>query len=123
MLNLLHRILNAAPTAHMNASSVLLDAEKELEELESAIEGQCGAAMVLVLVCGALALVLLVHHKIKHSRPGPNYIADPCEQWFQYRLYPHGDVCNWRTCNHEMWILLLLATSLGTSVFVAINGC
>ena len=107
----------------MNASKVLLEAEKELEELESAIEGQCGAATIVVLVCVALALVLLIHHKIKHSRPGPHYIADPCEQWFQYRLHPEGDVCNWRTCSHEMWIIFLVAVALGAAVAVAWLGC
>lgn len=104
----------------MNASSLLLDAEKELD---IAAESQCSAAGIVILLSVVLALGLLLHHKIKHSRPGPHYIADPCEQWFQYRLHPEGDVCNWRTCSHEMWILLLLATALGTSVFVAVNGC
>ena len=77
----------------------------------------------IMLVSLGVSLLLLLHHKIKHSRPGPHYIADPCEQWFQYRLHPEGDVCNWRTCSHEMWIIFLVAVALGAAVAVAWLGC
>ena len=92
-------------------------------EAELAAAGDCAAAGAIMLVSLGVSLLLLLHHKIKHSRPGPHYIADPCEQWFQYRLHPHGDVCNWRTCSHEMWILFLVALGLGAAVFLASEGC
>ena len=86
------------------------------------IDAPCEVAALVVAVCLALSLLLL-HHKWKHSRPGPHYLHDDCEQWFQWRLYPDGDVCNFRSCSHEMWILFLVAVGLGAVVFVIGSGC
>ena len=66
------------------------------------------SASALIIACG-----LLCHHKHVHSRvDSESFLPDPYEQWFQYRLYPEGDVCNFYTCNHEMWILFLVFVSV-----------
>ena len=67
---------------------------------------------VISAIAFILSCVLLCHHKHVHSQVHTeNFLPDPYEQWFQYRLYPEGDVCNFHTCNHEMWILFLLLFS------------
>lgn len=62
--------------------------------------GWMGAALI------AASVALLVHHRYKHRSGGP----DPLEgmnQWFQT-----SDVGNFRRCNHEMWILCLMAVAV-----------
>lgn len=63
------------------------------------------ATLAGLCVCVGAILLLLLHHKAAHAAPGEGHIADPCEQWFQWRVYPAGDVCNWTTCSHEMWVI------------------
>ena len=90
---------------------------------ESYLEQPCDVAVILVAACFTLSVLLLLHHKWKHSRHGPDYLNDSCEQWFQWRLYPDGDVCNFRSCSHEMWIIFLVALGLGAAVYVIGSGC
>ena len=97
--------------------------EESLSDIETYLDEPCEAAAVVIAGCLGLSLLLLLHHKWKHSRHGPHYLHDSCEQWFQWRLYPEGDVCNFRTCSHEMWILFFVALGLGASVFVGWRGC
>jgi len=57
--------------------------------------------------------------KIRHSsraRYPDDYIDDDCEQWFQWSLYPRGDLCNFTTCSHEMWVVALAALGIIATV-------
>lgn len=67
---------------------------------------ECSVLFICPVACFVVCAILLVHHKCKHSRRGPAFIENECEQWFQWRLYPEGDVCNFTTCSHEMWCIL-----------------
>eukprot|EP00960_Hanusia_phi_P065504 766114-Hanusia_phi.AAC.10 len=58
-------------------------------------------AFALAALCIVIAIILLIHHKIKHSQPGPDFIHDEGEQWFQTK-----DVCN-GNCAHEKWVVAL----------------
>lgn len=62
--------------------------------------------LVLAAIPLLLAVVLLIHHKRKHSAYGEHYISDPCLQWFQPE-----DVCNAR-CAHEKWVVALVITGV-----------
>lgn len=101
--------------------------ESSLEKAEALadtyLDDPCEVAGFVIAACLALSLLLLLHHKWKHSRHGPHYLHNSCEQWFQWRLYPEGDVCNFHSCSHEMWILFLVALGLGAAVYVVSNGC
>lgn len=71
--------------------------------------------IILFIISGTTFIIacgLLCHHKHVHSQVDKeSFLPDPYEQWFQYRLYPEGDVCNFYTCNHEMLILFLVFVS------------
>ena len=69
----------------------------------------CTLLALLAVACFFVCGLLLVHHKVHHSdkRNPEAYIDDECEQWFQWRLHPEGDVCNFQSCSHEMWCLFL----------------
>lgn len=79
--------------------------------------------LVVALVFGIFCLLL--HHKFKHSDPSrpKDFKQDECEQWFQWRLYPRGDVCNFTTCSHEMWILFFILLSVLIVVMNVAGGC
>ena len=70
------------------------------------------------MLCIFLIMLLLIHHKLNHSDPTDtdNYIPDPLKQWFQYEMHPVGDVCNFTTCSHEMWIIFLFLLAVGLRV-------
>ena len=69
------------------------------------------------IACVCVAIALLFHHNWDHGHPDrANYIEDPNERWFQ-----RSDVCNWKTCNHEMWILLFM-TIAGACLVAAIGA-
>ena len=85
----------------------------------------CSVFVCLIMLGILTILFLFIHHKYKHSDPDDeaNFIQDPCEQWFQYKLYPHGDVCNFKTCSHEMWIIAIaIATSI-VSILYLMDTC
>jgi hypothetical protein len=57
------------------------------------------------------ALVLCLHHYVKHAR------EDPATSHAQHESCPEAcflqpsDVCNFRTCNHETWIIVFFSVS------------
>ena len=65
----------------------------------------CYAFFLVILICLSAIVTLLLHHRAKHGNPDDhaNFLQDPCDQWFQI-----SDVCNFKTCSHEMWILFCL---------------
>ena len=64
-------------------------------------------------------LLLLIHHKYKHSDAhNLDYIRDPCHQWFQPE-----DVCNFTTCSHEMWIIGLLLVGVIAIFIITLEDC
>ena len=70
-------------------------------------------------------MLLLIHHKFAHSDPRDRdaFLQDPCDQWFQCGIYPRGDVCNFTTCSHEMWIIALGIIAGVTILGTAGTGC
>ena len=68
--------------------------------------------VVAAAVFAALGLLLLLHHGWKHGREDPatsHAQRDSC--WQMCYFQPH-DVGNFRSCNHEMWILLFFFLAL-----------
>ena len=72
----------------------------------------CYIIFFILLICISGIVCLLLHHRAKHGNKMDveNYLQDPCDQWFQV-----SDVCNFKTCSHEMWILFLLFTLIVVS--------
>ena len=69
-------------------------------------------------------LLLLIHHKYKHSDPqNLQYIQDPCQQWFHWELYPQGDVCNFQSPSHEMAIIGLLLVGTVAIFIITLEDC
>lgn len=54
-------------------------------------------------VCFVLVIILLAHHIYEHGPYGYGQTLP-----FPDRMFQMSDVGNFRTCNQEMWILLLL---------------
>jgi hypothetical protein len=65
----------------------------------------CYLFFLVVLICISGIAVLLLHHRAKHGNKDDieNYLQDSCNQWFRV-----SDIFNFKTCSHEMWIILLL---------------
>ena len=59
------------------------------------------------------AVLLLLHHGWKHAHEDPATSLAQRESCAEVCYFQPSDVCNFRTCNHEMWILLFLALALG----------
>ena len=59
------------------------------------------------------AVLLLLHHGWKHAHEDPATSLAQRESCPEVCYFQPSDVCNFRTCNHEMWILLFLALALG----------
>jgi hypothetical protein len=60
----------------------------------------------LALILASLAL--LIHHGVHHSGDDPESHAKQESCWYVCYFQP-SDVGNFRTCNHEMWIIALFA--------------
>lgn len=60
----------------------------------------------------AVAVLLLLHHGWEHYHDDPATSRAKQESCPEVCYFQQSDVGNFRTCNHEMWILLLLALSL-----------
>ena len=75
-----------------------------------AVASGCVWMWSVVVLALFIVMILLIHHKYTHSNPldKEHFLQDPCDQWFQCGIYPKGDVCNFATCSHEMWIIALL---------------
>lgn len=58
------------------------------------------------------AVVLLLHHGWEHAHDDPATSLAQRESCPEVCYFQPSDVGNFRTCNHEMWILLLLALAL-----------
>jgi hypothetical protein len=67
--------------------------------------------LVVTAVLFAVAVLLLLHHGWEHDGDPETSLAkqESCPAVCYFQL---SDVGNFRTCNHEMWILLFLALSL-----------
>ena len=78
--------------------------------MSDASEAMMVSSVCLVAVCVAL----LAHHRYKHRTGGPHELHGT-DRWFQ-----KSDICNFHSCSHEMWIILLfgLAVVLFTASFV-----
>ena len=59
------------------------------------------------------AVLLLLHHGWKHAHEDPDTSLAQRESCPEVCYFQPSDVGNFRTCNHEMWILLFLALALG----------
>lgn len=58
------------------------------------------------------AVLLLLHHGWKHANEDPATSAAQSESCLAVCYFQPSDVCNFKTCNHEMWILLFFSLSL-----------
>ena len=61
---------------------------------------------------GSRAVLLLLHHGWKHAHEDPATSVAQRESCPEVCYFQASDVCNFRTCNHEMWILLFFSLSL-----------
>lgn len=72
--------------------------------------------MLLVITASLFfvaAVLLLLHHGWKHAHEDPASSLAQRESCPEVCYFQPSDVGNFRTCNHEMWILLFLALALG----------
>ena len=60
----------------------------------------------------ALAVLLLVHHGWKHGQEDPETSHAQQESCYQVCYFQMSDVGNFKTCNHEMWIILFVFLAL-----------
>lgn len=49
----------------------------------------------------AFCFILLIHHWWKHRPEGEDPLFG-IDRWFQ-----KSDICNFKTCRHEMWIIVI----------------
>ena len=71
--------------------------------------------MLLVVAAGLfflVAVLLLLHHGWKHSREDPATSLAQRESCEAVCYFQPSDVGNFKTCNHEMWILLCFSLAL-----------
>ena len=73
--------------------------------------------MLLLLVASGVlffaAVFLLLHHGWKHGHEDPATSHARQESCPEVCYFQPSDVCNFRTCNHEMWIILFVVLSGG----------
>jgi hypothetical protein len=67
--------------------------------------------LVVAAVLFAVAVLLLLHHGWEHLDDPETSLAKQ-ESCLAVCYFQPSDVGNFRTCNHEMWILVFLALSL-----------
>jgi hypothetical protein len=65
----------------------------------------------LAAILFVLAVLLLLHHGWEHASDPETSLAKQ-ESCPEVCYFQPSDVGNFRTCNHEMWILLFLALGL-----------
>ena len=58
------------------------------------------------------AVLLLLHHGWKHAHEDPATSLAQRESCPEVCYFQPSDVGNFRTCNHEMWILLFFSLAL-----------
>ena len=71
------------------------------------------AATIFFLV----AVLLLLHHVWKHAHEDPATSAAQRESCPEVCYFQPSDVCNFRSCSHEMWILLFFSLALACSLW------
>jgi hypothetical protein len=59
-----------------------------------------------------VGVLLLLHHGWKHAREDPSTSVAQRESCPEVCYFQPSDVGNFRTCNHEMWILLFFALAV-----------
>ena len=62
--------------------------------------------VVAAAVFFASAVLLLLHHGWKHAQEDPATSVAQRESCPEVCYFQLSDVGNFRTCNHEMWIIL-----------------
>ncbi len=68
-----------------------------------------------------VAVLLLLHHGWEHAQEDPATSLAQQESCPEVCYFQPSDVGNFRTCNHEMWILLCLSLSLACWVWLCIQ--
>jgi hypothetical protein len=63
-----------------------------------------------VLFC--VAVLLLLHHGWKHAHEDPATSHAQQESCPEVCYFQMSDVGNFKTCNHEMWIILFFTLSI-----------
>ena len=63
------------------------------------------------------AVVLCLHHGYEHAQDDPATSVAQAESCPEVCYFQLSDVGNFRTCNHEMWIILFFALSLACFVW------
>jgi len=58
------------------------------------------------------AVLLLLHHCWKHAREDPATSIAQRESCIEVCYFQCSDVGNFKTCNHEMWIILFFSLAL-----------
>jgi len=64
-----------------------------------------------------LAVLLLLHHGWHHAREDPATSLAQRESCPEVCYFQPSDVGNFRTCNHEMWIILFFSLSLACALW------
>ena len=59
------------------------------------------------------AILLLLHHGLKHALEDPETSHAQQESCPEVCYFQVSDVGNFRTCNHEMWIIVFFIVSWG----------
>ena len=70
--------------------------------------------MELVIISEVFFLVgvlLMLHHCWKHAQEDPETSHAQQESCPEVCYFQPSDIFNFRTCNHEMWIILCFAVS------------
>ena len=67
---------------------------------------------VAALIFFVIAVLLLLHHGWKHAQEDPATSSAQRESCPEVCYFQASDVCNFKTCNHEMWIILFFVLGL-----------
>ena len=65
----------------------------------------------------AAGVALLLHHGWKHAREDPATSLAQRESCPEVCYFQPSDVGNFRTCNHEMWIIFFFSLSLACALW------
>ena len=69
-----------------------------------------------------VAVLLLLHHGWKHAHDDPATSVAQQESCPEVCYFQLSDVGNFKTCNHEMWIILFFSLALGCWVASVMFG-
>ncbi len=68
--------------------------------------------IIPAMIFFSAAVLLLLHHGWKHGQEDPETSHAQQESCWQVCYFQMSDVGNFKTCNHEMWILLFFFLGL-----------